>query len=82
MTTLIMTDSDLQREVLNELNWEPSVNPVHIGVFGEGRHRDYHPGSLVNVLGRLRELAGRIANAGLLVTAGASPEPGAGARAH
>jgi osmotically-inducible protein OsmY len=26
------TDSELQRDVLNELSWEPSVNAAHIGV--------------------------------------------------
>jgi osmotically-inducible protein OsmY len=30
--TTTMTDSDLQREVMNELNWEPSVDSAHIGV--------------------------------------------------
>ena len=27
-----MTDSELQRAVLDELKWEPSVNAAHIGV--------------------------------------------------
>jgi osmotically-inducible protein OsmY len=27
-----MTDSELQRDVLDELKWEPSVNAAHIGV--------------------------------------------------
>jgi osmotically-inducible protein OsmY len=27
-----MTDSELQRDVLEELKWEPSVNVAHIGV--------------------------------------------------
>ena len=27
-----MTDSELQRDVLEELKWEPSVNAAHIGV--------------------------------------------------
>lgn len=27
-----MSDTDLQRDVLKELRWEPSVNPSHIGV--------------------------------------------------
>jgi hypothetical protein len=27
-----MTDSELQRDVLDELKWEPSVNVAHIGV--------------------------------------------------
>ena len=27
-----MTDSELQRKILDELQWEPSVNPAHIGV--------------------------------------------------
>ena len=26
------TDSELQRDVLDELKWEPSVNAAHIGV--------------------------------------------------
>src|SRR3954462_5229697 len=32
MTTAIMTDSELQLDVLNELKWEPSVDAAHIGV--------------------------------------------------
>src|SRR3954462_12441434 len=32
MTTAIMTDSELQLDVLNELKWEPSVNAAHVGV--------------------------------------------------
>jgi osmotically-inducible protein OsmY len=30
--TAVMTDSELQRDVLEELKWEPSVNAAHIGV--------------------------------------------------
>ncbi len=26
------TDSELQRDVIEELKWEPSVNAAHIGV--------------------------------------------------
>jgi osmotically-inducible protein OsmY len=32
MNVAILTDADLRREVLAELEWEPSVNAVHIGV--------------------------------------------------
>ena len=32
MATATMTDSELQRDVLAELKWEPSVNAAHIGV--------------------------------------------------
>src|ERR1700704_1211016 len=32
MSTATMSDIDLQRDVLNELKWEPSVNAAHIGV--------------------------------------------------
>ena len=32
MSTAIMTDSELQRRVLDELKWEPSVDAAHIGV--------------------------------------------------
>jgi osmotically-inducible protein OsmY len=32
MSTATMTDSELQRDVLDELRWEPSVNAAHIGV--------------------------------------------------
>jgi osmotically-inducible protein OsmY len=32
MSTATMSDSELQREVLNELRWEPSVDAAHIGV--------------------------------------------------
>jgi osmotically-inducible protein OsmY len=32
MTTATMNDLDLQRDVLDELKWEPSVNAAHIGV--------------------------------------------------
>jgi osmotically-inducible protein OsmY len=32
MSTATLTDSDLQRDVLDELKWEPSVNAAHIGV--------------------------------------------------
>jgi osmotically-inducible protein OsmY len=32
MSTATMSDIDLQRDVLEELKWEPSVNPAHIGV--------------------------------------------------
>jgi osmotically-inducible protein OsmY len=32
MTTAIMTDSELQLDVLNEMKWEPSVDAAHIGV--------------------------------------------------
>ena len=32
MSTATMTDTDLQRDVLDELKWEPSVDPAHIGV--------------------------------------------------
>ncbi|MGA8348917.1 MAG: BON domain-containing protein, partial [Isosphaeraceae bacterium] len=27
-----MTDSELQRDVLDELRWEPTVDEAHIGV--------------------------------------------------
>src|SRR5207253_10290800 len=32
MSTATMSDLDLQRDVLDELRWEPSVNAAHIGV--------------------------------------------------
>ena len=32
MSTATMTDSELQRDVLEELRWEPSVEAAHIGV--------------------------------------------------
>src|SRR5690242_16490819 len=32
MSTATMSDTDLQQDVLDELKWEPSVNPAHIGV--------------------------------------------------
>ena len=32
MSTATMSDVDLQRDVLDELKWEPSVNAAHIGV--------------------------------------------------
>jgi osmotically-inducible protein OsmY len=32
MSTATMTDSELQRDVLNELKFEPSVNAAHVGV--------------------------------------------------
>jgi osmotically-inducible protein OsmY len=32
MSTATMTDSELQRRVLDELKWEPSVDAAHIGV--------------------------------------------------
>jgi osmotically-inducible protein OsmY len=32
MSTIVMTDSELQRDVLDELKWEPSVDAAHIGV--------------------------------------------------
>ncbi|HEY2146985.1 MAG TPA: BON domain-containing protein [Pirellulales bacterium] len=32
MSTATMSDTDLQRDVLDELKWEPSVNAAHIGV--------------------------------------------------
>jgi osmotically-inducible protein OsmY len=32
MTTATMSDTDLQRDVLDELKWEPSVDPAHVGV--------------------------------------------------
>ena len=32
MMTATMSDVDLQRDVLDELRWEPSVNAAHIGV--------------------------------------------------
>jgi osmotically-inducible protein OsmY len=32
MSTVTVTDSQLQREVMDELKWEPSVDPAHIGV--------------------------------------------------
>jgi osmotically-inducible protein OsmY len=32
MTTATMSDVELQRDVLDELKWEPSVNAAHIGV--------------------------------------------------
>jgi osmotically-inducible protein OsmY len=32
MSTLSMTDNELQRDVLDELKWEPSVDAAHIGV--------------------------------------------------
>src|SRR4051812_8100528 len=32
MASATMSNVELQREVLEELKWEPSVNPAHIGV--------------------------------------------------
>jgi osmotically-inducible protein OsmY len=32
MSTATMSDIDLQRDVLNELKWDPAVNAAHIGV--------------------------------------------------
>ena len=32
MSTATLTDTELQRDVLNELKWEPSVDAAHIGV--------------------------------------------------
>ena len=32
MSTATMTDSELQRDVLDELRWEPTVDAAHIGV--------------------------------------------------
>src|SRR3954469_18432161 len=32
MSTATMSDIDIQRDVLHELAWEPSVNAAHIGV--------------------------------------------------
>jgi hypothetical protein len=32
MTTALMSDIELQRDVLDELKWEPSVDAAHIGV--------------------------------------------------
>src|SRR3954451_12802506 len=32
MSTATMTDEELQRDVLDELRWDPSVDAVHIGV--------------------------------------------------
>src|SRR5207237_36110 len=32
MTTAIMTDAMLQRDVMEELKWEPSLDAAHIGV--------------------------------------------------
>src|SRR3954453_2927052 len=32
MSTLTMTDDELQRDVLDELKWEPSVDAAHVGV--------------------------------------------------
>jgi osmotically-inducible protein OsmY len=32
MSTATMTEVDLQRDVMNELKWEPSLNAAHIGV--------------------------------------------------
>jgi osmotically-inducible protein OsmY len=32
VSTLTMTDSELQRDVLDELKWEPTVDAAHIGV--------------------------------------------------
>ena len=32
MATATMSDVDLQRDILDELEWEPSVNAAHIGV--------------------------------------------------
>jgi osmotically-inducible protein OsmY len=32
MSTATISDVELQRDVLDELKWEPSVNPAHIGV--------------------------------------------------
>src|SRR4051812_44248933 len=31
-TTTSVSDTDLQREVMDELRWEPSLNEAHIGV--------------------------------------------------
>jgi osmotically-inducible protein OsmY len=32
MSTATMSDTELQRDILDELKWEPSVNAAHIGV--------------------------------------------------
>jgi osmotically-inducible protein OsmY len=32
MSTIVLTDRELQADVLNELKWEPSVDAAHIGV--------------------------------------------------
>src|SRR3981081_3310550 len=32
MSTATITNTDLQRDVLNELKWEPSVDAAHVGV--------------------------------------------------
>jgi len=32
MSTATLTDTQLQRDVLDELKWEPSVDAAHIGV--------------------------------------------------
>src|SRR5687767_6130798 len=32
MSTATMSDTELQRDILDELRWEPSVNAAHIGV--------------------------------------------------
>src|SRR4051794_39047211 len=32
MSTVTITDAELQREVIDELVWEPSVDAAHIGV--------------------------------------------------
>src|SRR4030081_1823039 len=32
MSTATMSDTELQRDVLDELKWEPSVNAAHVGV--------------------------------------------------
>src|ERR1700730_4652953 len=32
MTTATLSDTEIQRSVLDELKWEPSVNPAHVGV--------------------------------------------------
>ena len=32
MSTATISDVELQRDVLDELKWEPSVNAAHIGV--------------------------------------------------
>src|SRR5438105_227661 len=32
MLTDTISDTDLQRDILDELKWEPSVDPAHVGV--------------------------------------------------
>src|SRR2546422_2618543 len=32
MTTSVLSDTEIQRDVLDELRWEPSINAAHIGV--------------------------------------------------